>query len=85
MKKSKPKSRVIKRIYRGMFRPKWEDVWVQVEKTLKDWRPTGSSDNRPQWFACNCQQYIFPTEVREHWQRGHFDTPVYQEIELDED
>lgn len=53
------------KIYIGMFRPPWEKI------------TTGGG-----FIQCNCGSIIQTIQgTREHWQQGHFDTPVYKDIE----
>jgi len=51
------------KIFVGMFRPRWEDI-----------------TNMKGYIQCSCGLTIqlMPT-LREHWQLGHFDTPVYED------
>jgi hypothetical protein len=59
-----------KEIFIGMFRPRWEDV-VQWPNTHK-----GEVMGHIQ---CSCGHVLQSVEgTREHWQMGHFDTPVYK-------
>jgi hypothetical protein len=51
----------------GMFRPEWSAI--AVGKGL---------------IMCNCRQVLHTVEAtREHWQMGHFDTPVYKSVKGD--
>jgi hypothetical protein len=49
---------------KGMFRPLWEDFYKSV----------GGG-----YVPCSCGAILQTQQaVREHWQLGHFDTPVYE-------
>lgn len=67
----------MKPIFKGMYRPTWEEMAATVD--------TAESA----YFRCSCGRVlsghgdgtVTPTErVREHWQAGHFDEPVYAEM-----
>jgi hypothetical protein len=53
----------------GMFRPRWDSM------------PVGKG-----YVQCACGTMI-QTQVglRDHWQLGHFDTPVYQDADEKEE
>jgi len=54
-----------KKIYVGMFRPPWENV------------STGGG-----YIMCTCGSILQTVQsTREHWQMGHFDTPVYKNVD----
>lgn len=68
----------MKKIYRGMFRPRWEDLFNEIVTAFKKHNqdPPESALHR-----CQCGMMIPLHCLRDHWQQGHFDTPVYQDIE----
>jgi hypothetical protein len=43
---------------------------------------TGQSGNSPGWVIfCGCNDAIYDRKALfDHWQRGHFDVPIYEEI-----
>jgi hypothetical protein len=52
-----------KKIVIGMFRPLWEDV-----------------ANVDGFTECSCGHILQTLEaLRDHWQLGHFDTPIYED------
>jgi len=52
------------KILKGMFRPAWDKVS----------NPIG-------YVICACGQTLQNQEtIRQHWQDGHYDTPVYEDI-----
>lgn len=54
-----------------MYRQNWQEFWNMM---------SGG------WVACNCGVTLQTQQgVREHWQLGHFDTPVYKEVNDKED
>lgn len=53
-----------KKIFVGMFRPPWEKI------------STGGG-----YIQCSCGQILQTQEAtREHWQLGHFDSPIYKTL-----
>jgi hypothetical protein len=71
------KKKVKQRILKGMFRPEWVGVWDMARRQHEKVEELSYG-----WYACNCGRHIALDEVREHWQRGHLDTPVYSEVEI---
>lgn len=56
----------VRRILLGMDRIEWEKLRENAAGCI---------------VACNCGSMIHSVQtLREHWQQGHFDKPVYQEI-----
>ncbi len=62
----------MKKIFKGMFRPLWEDIEPRMPMVY-DGEIMGHR-------LCSCGRILTTREaVREHWQFGHFDTPVYKD------
>ena len=60
------------KIVKGMFRPLWEDIAPPILEVYK-----GEIMGH---MLCGCGDILAThREVREHWQDGHFDTPVYKD------
>jgi hypothetical protein len=69
----------------GMNRPEWDEILKRIERVF---------ESLPGLFMrCYCGENLFVTanertgvliftQIREHWQLGHFDTPVYKEVEI---
>lgn len=78
MFKKAQKQIVKKKIYRGMFRPRWEDIFNEIVTAHKK-----TSDDPPEsvLHRCQCGMMVQLHYLRDHWQQGHYDTPVYQEID----
>lgn len=59
------------KIFVGMMRPRYEDLPPRCSM--------GASDH----FDCRCNSdVVFPrSHLWQHWQEGHFDTPVYAEVD----
>jgi len=52
----------------GTFRPEWTGFYSKVKGYL----------------ICNCGSTLQTQQaVRQHWQDGHFDTPVYNDLSED--
>lgn len=58
-----------KKITIGTFRPLWEEILKRMSTSCPRCQKSFVSSSGP-WYA----------EIHECWQRGHFDTPVYQEV-----
>ena len=53
------------KIILGMFRPDWWEFYANIRANV----------------LCSCGLTLScQSHVRDHWQQGHFDTPVYKEI-----
>lgn len=55
--------KIERKILKGMFRPTWDKV-----------------SNPMGYVSCTCGHILQNQEaIRQHWQDGHYDTPVYEE------
>ena len=51
----------MEKVFKGMFRPDWDAFYSKVRG----------------YIDCNCGSILQTRQMtREHWQLGHFDTPV---------
>jgi hypothetical protein len=60
----------IKKIFKGNMRPTFEDATRFAKEHLAN-------------ILCSCGQMLYSNvDTYQHWQMGHFDTPVYDYIEV---
>jgi len=62
-----------KKIFKGMFRPPWNEVWGKHVRTAQPDPPQCAM------AYCSCGGSIPWQDLKDYWLLGHFDEPVYED------